>query len=61
MILVLWILEIPIILFLLFREPAQRHLGTANGWLTEHGVALLAALTAFGGVGITLKGILQLV
>jgi hypothetical protein len=60
-ILVLWILEIPIILFLLFREPAQRHLGTANGWLTEHGVALLAALTAFGGVGITLKGILQLV
>ena len=60
-ILVLWILEIPIILFLLFREPARRHLGTTNTWLKEHGVALLAGLTAVGGVGILLKGILQLV
>jgi cytochrome c biogenesis protein CcdA len=59
-ILVLWILEIPVVLYLLFREPTQRHLGTANGWIKEHGRALLAALTAIGGVGILLKGILQL-
>ena len=60
-ILVLWILEIPIILFLLFREPAGRHLSATNAWLKEHGVALLAGLTAVAGVGILLKGILQLV
>jgi hypothetical protein len=60
-ILVLWILEIPVILFLLFREPAGRHLTTTNAWLKEHGVALLAGLTAVAGVGILLKGILQLV
>jgi cytochrome c biogenesis protein CcdA len=59
--LVLWILEIPIILFLLFREPARHHLGTTNAWLKQHGVALLAALTAVGGVGILIKGITQLV
>lgn len=59
-ILVLWILEIPIILFLLFREPARRHLGTTNAWLKEHGVALLAGLTAVAGVGILLKGVIQL-
>jgi cytochrome c biogenesis protein CcdA len=59
--LVLWILEIPIIFFLLFREPARHHLGTTNAWLKQHGVALLAALTAVGGVGILIKGITQLV
>jgi len=60
-ILVLWILEIPIILFLLFREPAGRHLSATNAWLKVHGVALLAGLTAVAGVGILLKGVLQLV
>jgi cytochrome c biogenesis protein CcdA len=59
-ILVLWILEIPIILFLLFRETARHHLGVTNAWLKEHGVALLAALTAVTGVAILVKGILQL-
>ena len=58
-ILVLWILEIPLILYLLFREPTRHHLGTANGWIKEHGRTLLAALTAVGGVGILLKGIIQ--
>jgi hypothetical protein len=59
-VLVLWILEIPVILFLLFREPARRHLGTTNAWLKQHGVALLAALTAVAGAGILIKGIIQL-
>jgi hypothetical protein len=59
-ILVLWILEIPIIFFLLFREPARHHLGTANGWIKQHGRTLLAVLTAIGGVAILLKGIIQL-
>ena len=59
-VLVLWILWIPVILFLLFREPARRHLGTANDWIRVHGVQLLVGLTAVGGVGILLKGILQL-
>jgi hypothetical protein len=59
-ILVLWILEIPIILFLLFRETARHHLGVTNAWLKEHGVALLAALTAVTGVAILVKGILLL-
>jgi hypothetical protein len=59
-ILVLWILEIPIILFLLFRERAQHRLGVTNAWLKEHGVALLAALTAATGVAVLVKGVLQL-
>jgi cytochrome c biogenesis protein CcdA len=59
-ILVLWILEIPIILFLLFRETARRQLGVTNAWLKEHGVALLAALTAVTGVAILVKGVIQL-
>jgi hypothetical protein len=59
-ILVLWILEIPIILFLIYRETARHHLGTVNGWIKEHGRTLLAVLTAVGGVGILIKGILQL-
>jgi hypothetical protein len=59
-ILVLWIIEIPIIFFLLYRETARHHLGTANGWIKEHGRTLLAVLTAVGGVGLLVKGILQL-
>jgi cytochrome c biogenesis protein CcdA len=59
-ILVVWILVIPIVLFLLFREPARRQLHKTNGWLKDHGPALLAGLTAVGGVGILLKGIIQL-
>jgi threonine/homoserine/homoserine lactone efflux protein len=59
-ILVLWILEIPIIFFLLYRETARHHLGTANGWIKQHGRTLLAVLTAVGGVGILIKGIIQL-
>jgi cytochrome c biogenesis protein CcdA len=59
-ILVLWIIEIPIVLFLLFREPARRYLGSANGWLQRHGADVLAGLTAVGGLGILVKGILQL-
>jgi hypothetical protein len=59
-ILVLWILEIPIIIFLLFRETARHHLGVTNAWLKVHGVAVLAALTAVTGVAVLLKGVLQL-
>lgn len=59
-ILVLWILEIPIVLFLLFRETAQHHLGVTNAWLKQHGVALLAALTAVTGVAVLVKGVIQL-
>jgi heme/copper-type cytochrome/quinol oxidase subunit 2 len=59
-ILVLWILEIPIIFFLLYRETARHHLGTANDWIKQHGRTLLAILTTVGGVAIIIKGIIQL-
>jgi hypothetical protein len=59
-IIVLWILEIPLIFFLLYRDTARHHLGTANGWIKQHGPKVLAVLTAVGGVGILIKGIIQL-
>jgi hypothetical protein len=31
-----------------------------NAWLKEHGVALLAALTAVTGVAVLVKGVIQL-
>lgn len=60
-ILVLWMVEIPIILFLLWREPVRHHLGRANGWIKRHGPVLLAGLTAVAGVGIVANGIIDLV
>jgi hypothetical protein len=59
-IIALWILEIPLIFFLLYRDTARHHLGTANGWIKQYGPKLLAVLTAVGGVGILIKGIIQL-
>lgn len=60
-ILVLWILWIPLLLFLFYRERARGLLQRANAWLSEHGLALLAGLTAIFGVLITINGIVTLV
>jgi threonine/homoserine/homoserine lactone efflux protein len=60
-ILVLWILEIPIILFLLFREPARAQLSRTNSWVRRHGTALLAWLTGAFGVVVALNGVTKLV
>lgn len=59
-ILVLWILWIPLLLFLFYRERARGVLQRANAWLSEHGLILLAGLTATLGVVITIKGITML-
>ena len=60
-ILVLWILEIPIILFLLFREPARAQLSRTNTWVRRHGTALLAWLTGAFGVVVAVSGVTKLV
>jgi cytochrome c biogenesis protein CcdA len=59
-VLVLWILWIPLLLMLFYRERARGQLERANGWINRHGVALLAGLTAVFGVILIIKGITTL-
>jgi cytochrome c biogenesis protein CcdA len=59
-VLVLWILWIPLLLFVFYRERSRAQLERANAWINQHGIALLAGLTAIFGVVITIKGITTL-
>jgi hypothetical protein len=60
-VLVLWILWIPLLLMLFYRDRARGQLERANAWINQHGVALLAGLTAIFGVVLTIKGITTLI
>ena len=57
---VLWIIEIPLILFVVRREATQRHLVQVDRWTRENGRALLVGLTGAIGVVLAVQGITTL-
>ncbi len=59
-ILLLWIVEIPIVCYLISPVTTRRWLHTVNGWLIRQGRALVAVVIALVGLALTVAGVARL-
>jgi hypothetical protein len=57
----LWIIEVPIVCYLIAPAATGRWLGAVNRWLRRNGRAIVVALTAGIGVALTVEGVARLV
>jgi hypothetical protein len=57
LVLLLWILELPIALYLMSPVTAQPRLHAVSGWLSGHGRVLVAAVAAGLGLVLTVEGL----
>jgi hypothetical protein len=59
-VLFLWIVEVPILCYLVAPATTGRRLGAANRWLRRNGRAIVVLLTGAIGVALTVEGLARL-